>query len=596
MQQTTSLRKVEGDIYTRGVRGNHYIRKRIPAALRQAYPPTQSHIQKSLKTSSIVLARRSAPLILAQIDKEFQQRRAHIDLEKVHLSPLRITGMTPRQRQGVLDYWSHQALGADDAQRAGELDDEQFEELQAELLAQRNELGSALARGRVGSVATLLDDFLLTCGLTYDPSDAELRETRAAFLSQVVKVLDYRLQRQRGESVRTDDVAPATLHPLYLIAPDRAPKALQVPTWDRLFEAWRDDVVKRPPATTTSGRTHWKDLQVFCEALGIVSPADVTEQLMNDFAKDMRGRLAVTTARNRMRLVRRVFAIARGNSLVRSNPAEFTRVGLEATAARRRKKRLPFSHEELQAVFGAQVYREHRRSKGQVGEAIFWLPLLMHFTGARPEELAGLALVDLKQGLGDTWYFDILDRFDDDDDDDLFVKDDGTFPEHYVPCTHRRTLKNGASVRKVPVAKELLDLGLLRYVEHVRQTGSTVFFPSLRKDRVGRLSGALVKVFSRIKLRELRISDRRKVLYSLRHNMKDLLEAAKVPSKVLMRILGHATGDGAISDSYGSDLPFEVILEQFAKVKFPVLPATPWQPGRGTLRYPTKSGRRPDRA
>lgn len=85
-----------------------------------------------------------------------------------------------------------------------------------------------------------------------------------------------------------------------------------------------------------------------------------------------------------------------------------------------------------------------------------------------------------------------------------------------IPETHLRTLKNSASSRRVPVVPQLLELGLLRYVEFVRASGSSVFFPTLKPDGVGKLSGAFVKVFSRIKKRELQMNDSRKVLYSCR--------------------------------------------------------------------------------
>ena len=48
--------------------------------------------------------------------------------------------------------------------------------------------------------------------------------------------------------------------------------------------------------------------------------------------------------------------------------------------------------------------------------------------------------------------------------------------------------------------------------------------------------------------------------------MKMLLEDAGVESKLLQRILGHATGDGAITDGYGVDVPLGVIAGAFAKV------------------------------
>jgi hypothetical protein len=63
--------------------------------------------------------------------------------------------------------------------------------------------------------------------------------------------------------------------------------------------------------------------------------------------------------------------------------------------------------------------------------------------------------------------------------------------------------------------------------------------------------------------------------------MKDYLERAKVPSRYLKRTLGHTTGDGAVTDSYGSDLPLAFVAGYFAKVEFPSIPALPWRPGEG---------------
>lgn len=144
-------------------------------------------------------------------------------------------------------------------------------------------------------------------------------------------------------------------------------------------------------------------------------------------------------------------------------------------------------------------------------------------------------------------------------------------------------LKNNSSRRQILVAKELLGLGLLRYVEWVRGQGATRLFPTLSKDFHGKLSGAFSKWFRRYKI-ELGFTSPKKVLYSLRHNMKDLLEAAKIQTKPLKRILGHASGDGTITDGYGSGVPFDVIHEEFAKINYPGIRAHPWQPGVGYWR------------
>lgn len=600
MPQSHTLKKVDTDLYVRGAQNMHYVHKRIPIALSLAYPPKKTHITLSLHTSDRAKAMQKLPNLLAKIEAEFEQMRYRIDLSRANQAPVRATKLTASQRKGVLDFWARQIMLADDklrepvplqsgrarSQQPGSavdeagFDDDEFDELQAELATQRETFGKMLARGQVLPFAATLLEFMYLCGIHYVPAVEELQEASREFLARLVKVLDWRLQRMDGLVVITDEVTPEVVHPLYLVAPERAPKALLIATWDLVFENWRDFVKNRPETTTVANNTAWRDLRRFAEMNGVTSPSDVTPELMKEFVEDMVRRIGVNTLNDRLEMVRKIYRKAVRDGLVKVNPAENTDGKQLSNAEKRKqtKKRQPFSRSDLERVFSSQVYREHRRSEGQSGEATYWIPVIMYFTGARPEEVAGLALADLQQDESGRWFFNILDRYCDEDAE--------LFDEDPIPLTHMRTLKNAASRRKIPVAQELLDLGLMRYVDHVRQSGAAVFFPTLQPDRVGKLSGAFVKVFSRIKRLELGIKDSRKVLYSFRHTMKDLLEAARVPSKVLRRILGHTTGDGGTTDGYGSDLAFEIIVEEFDKVRFPAIPALPWEPGRGLLNFP----------
>lgn len=570
------LKKVEGEIYVRG-RGSFYVHKRIPAAIRTAYPRGKTHITRSLNTDDIEVARKTAMTAVAKIQAEFDECRDQLDLARAGEAPERVVTLNESQLQSLLDYWLHQVLVGDDERRAAELDDDEFDELRAHLLDQRADFGRMLARGQVLPFFPALAQFARLCGVSYEPSEDERRNSSLSFLKVVVRALDVQISRMSGEPILTESVVGDVVHPLYRIAPSRAPASPNLATWESVFELWRDQVLNRPRSTTVANKTAWTDLRRFAELHGVVTPSDVTKELLLAFVDDMCKRVAVPTANDRLEMIRKIFNRAVKSSRMPANPAEHVD-GKELSAAesrRRKKKRMPFSEGELHSIFSSQVYREHRRSEGQCGEATYWIPLLMFFTGARPEEVAGLALRDLQQDKDGRWHLNIQDHFCN-EDDDLF--EDGLIPE-----THLRTLKNSASSRRVPVVPQLLELGLLRYVEFVRASGSSVFFPTLKPDGVGKLSGAFVKVFSRIKKRELQMNDSRKVLYSFRHNMKDLLERAQVPGKVLRRVLGHTLGDGQVTDGYGSDLPFEVIASWFDRVSFPAIPAAPWQPGQGAL-------------
>ena len=69
--------------------------------------------------------------------------------------------------------------------------------------------------------------------------------------------------------------------------------------------------------------------------------------------------------------------------------------------------------------------------------------------------------------------------------------------------------------------------------------------------------------------------------------MKDAMTNARVETKYLQRILGHASGEGSITDGYGSaDVPLEVLVEEFSEVNFFLIEAQSWQPGKGRVKFP----------
>jgi integrase len=562
-------------MFPRGKHGIFYVRRRIPAAILAAYPASQTHVTRSLRTADLREAKSRAYAELSRIDAEFKRKRERLDLSRASLAAKRVSKLNDEQLQEIALFWIRQVLLTDELRRQHGLDDDDFDELGTHLTNQRAEFGRMLAQGKTLAFFPALYSFLYLCGVDFTPEPDDAKRACYIFLRAVVETLDHQLARQRGDVVVTDKVAPAVPHPLYAAAPERAPLDAQAPSWDKVFETWRDYVDNRPKSTTIASQTPWRDLRRFAAIKEVTSPAAVTPQVMTDFAQAMRERgLAVGTINERISKVRAIYKIAVGKHILDTNPASDTLGFKENSVQKRRKRRLPFDAQDLGLLFGSEVYRLHKRSKGQSGEASYWIPLLMFYTGARPEEVAGLALNDLREDPRLGWYFNIIDRPSDEDRE--------LFDEEVVPESHRRTLKNATSERRVPVARELIDLGLLRYVEWLRARDATVLFPTLKKDWHGKLSGSFSKFFGRYK-RVVGIDDGRKVLYSFRHTMKDLLEDAGFPTKYLQRLLGHTTGDGAVTDGYGSDLPFDRMVEHFERIEFPAVPALPWEPGKGCI-------------
>ena len=590
----------DSNVFKRGKHGIHYVRRRIPRALLGAYPRGKSEIVRSLHTSDSREARSKAIFALAAIEREFAAKRSEIDLSRACEHPLSVRTLTDEQLAGIGAYWFQQVLLCDERRRQAGLDDEEFEELGTALQEQRAELARMLAQGRTAPILPALRSFLHLCGIKFDPEGHEAAHAATTFLRAVVRTLDEQLARHRGDPVESAvEGAPAT-HPLHIVAPHLSPTAAPKRTWGEVFKKWSDQVEGRPKSTIIAYQTAWSDLERFAAKNGIRSPGEVTPLLMTMFVDDMRSpdrALAVSTTNGRLSKVKEIYKIACGKHLLAENPATQTLGARQSAVARRRKRRVPFESADIELIFGSRIFTAQHRSQGQSGEGSYWIPILMFYTGARPEEIAGLALSDLRKHPQHGWYLDIRDR-PCAEDSDLFddeptaskskrhAADDG---EEEVPESHRRTLKSESSVRRVLLAPELIELGLLQYVEWVRSSGSTVFFPTLRKDWHGKLSGSFGKFFGRY-LRSVGVNDRRKVLYSLRHNMKDNLESAGFPPKYLKRFLGHTSGDGAVTDGYGSDVPVEVMARHFARVRFPKIPALPWQPRDRVLR--TKDSKR----
>jgi integrase len=177
-----------------------------------------------------------------------------------------------------------------------------------------------------------------------------------------------------------------------------------------------------------------------------------------------------------------------------------------------REKRLPFSVDDLRAIFSSPLYTgsesvAHRSTPGKavIRDAKFWLPLLALYTGARLDELGQLLVADVKSEDGVTYL-------------DLNTIGEG------------KHIKNKGSRRKVPVHPELVRAGFLRYVDRLRRKHETQVFPELKPDARGVWTGALSTWLNRY-LDTIGIKDRRKVIHSFRHTFKDALPQGAHPGE-----------------------------------------------------------------
>jgi len=185
----------------------------------------------------------------------------------------------------------------------------------------------------------------------------------------------------------------------------------------------------------------------------------------------------------------------------------------------------PYSDDELAQIFN------HENLLSLEQPADFWLPLLGLHTGARISELTQLLLTDIKQVDG-IWAIDINEEVDDKRRTSKSSSSDEKASDHLA-----KSLKNSASVRKIPLHPTLIKIGFLDYVELVKPYRGDLF-PYLNPDAFGSKSGRPSERFGKY-LDKLKITSKNKVFHSFRSTANDLLKQAGVPEETRCQFVGH---------------------------------------------------------
>lgn len=182
--------------------------------------------------------------------------------------------------------------------------------------------------------------------------------------------------------------------------------------------------------------------------------------------------------------------------------------------------RRPFSNSQLKIVFGPDHYSQQCSNA-----AFFWIPLILLFTGARLNEIAVSAAVDVVDD--EVPYLDLLSR------------DNG------------RTAKTLAGYRLVPIHQTLIDLGLMEYAEMMRSTGEKHLFPTLPhhrgRHRADKLSEGFISSFRNYGKAnpQTKLNTPLLTTHSLRHSFETNALTDGVAPEMLDIFLGHTpVGEG----------------------------------------------------
>jgi integrase len=139
------------------------------------------------------------------------------------------------------------------------------------------------------------------------------------------------------------------------------------------------------------------------------------------------------------------------------------------------------------------------------------------------------------------------------------------------------SLKTGASRRIIPLHQAVLDCGFMRYVEHVRASGSHALFPDIRPDTKGNVAGNFSKWFNRY-LEARGIKRRGLDWISFRHTLKTMMREARIEQEMRDYIEGHTSE--RVAQTYGR-FPPGMLQSQVNKLSFPVVAnLPPWRASR----------------
>lgn len=174
----------------------------------------------------------------------------------------------------------------------------------------------------------------------------------------------------------------------------------------------------------------------------------------------------------------------------------------------------PFTNTDLQALFSSKEYR----TNGHSTSWRFWVPLIALYTGARLGEIAQLSIVNVVQEEG-IWIFSMTDQGD------------------------GQRIKTKAGIRKVPISRKLIDIGLIEYVEELRSTSEVRLLPDIPDDDTRPKTEKISRWFNEVYKISCGIqpdpTGARKVFHSFRHTAITKATGAGIAIQHCQQVFGH---------------------------------------------------------
>ena len=409
-----------------------------------------------------------------------------------------------------------------------------------------------------------------------------------AFNDTCIEIWEAMEQRLEGRSVPTPPMPAA---PTKSLDSDNGPQHVT----DESFDAIANAILANPreaisPSTRQGAQTA---LRFLMEALGHVKPAALTRRAVTEWLDLMAQRPARLPRAQRAATLRELATLyADRPEVPRLSPVTLDHhvgavgtlwhkacvagtidenlpnpfKGRKSPSGPRRRRAVGFTLAELHAVFALPIFTHGERPKRGRGEASYWLPLLLLWTGARPEEIAQLLVADVaKASDSGRWL--------------LTITDAGTHP--IKGHQSLKTSKRDSGVRTFPLPSPLIDLGFLDYLAWLGASEERALFPRLTIKNARNLLFPTFGEWWSIYVREhgaIPAGGGRQPSREFRHSWATAARASGIPRDAREYLMGHRAAGATANEGYGEMVALGFAVDQLRYAGLDLSGVRRWTP------------------
>ncbi len=225
--------------------------------------------------------------------------------------------------------------------------------------------------------------------------------------------------------------------------------------------------------------------------------------------------------------------------------------GMKFDSKQKRLERENFNEQDLEKILNPQTYLNSTIygissiTKKPISnrEAYYWIFLLGIFSGLRTNEMTQLRLEDFQQVDGGVWMIQVQE-------------------------TEETRVKTRNSIRRVPVHPQLIELGILDYIQRLKKQNKERFFWELKMVR-GKYGKEVSRFFNEKYLKEVGVWKQTvKVLYCTRHTLIHNLYRKGVDENVIKTLVGHEK-EFTMKHYGGNPYDADQLLREISKIEYP---------------------------